>query len=80
MELTEQQFLVVADAIHGRGKSREACYRVMVLGQRQCDVARAMNISPNLIAVALGCYRKNADKMDAAFRRGAQRKSPHEAG
>lgn len=74
MELTNQQFEVLAFLMRSHGDSREACHRVLVLGQRQCDVARSMDISPTLIAVALRNYRRTADRVDEAF--GRNRLSP----
>lgn len=73
MELTEQQFYVLAALMRSHGVSREACHRVLVCGRRICDVARELDIAPNAISVALKNYRDNADRVDAAFNLRRQR-------
>lgn len=65
--MTPQQFECLAALLRTRSVSREACRRVLVLGERQCDVARALNCSPTLIAVSLRLYRGADARIRAAW-------------
>jgi len=67
MELTEQQFEFMAWIMRSHGRSRDACKRVLVYDERQCDVARSMDIDPALIAVSVKKYRTAVQRMRAVF-------------
>jgi hypothetical protein len=69
--MTPAQFHLLATLLRSRSVSREACRRVLLLGERQCDVARALNVSPTLIAVSLAKYRRAYEAVLRAF-------APHE--
>ncbi len=65
--MTPQQFDCLAQLLRSRSGSREACRRVLVLGERQCDVARSLDVSPTLIAVSLRSYKVAHQKILDAF-------------
>ena len=62
-----QQFELLARLLRAHGDSKEGCRLVLVDGYRQCDAARALNISPVLIAVSIKKYRTVFSDIKQAF-------------
>jgi hypothetical protein len=67
LRLTPGQFEFMADRMGAHGISRKCCRRVLVDGERPCDVARALDINPTLISVSLRYYRKFYDGIAKHF-------------
>lgn len=69
--MTSSQFECLAKLLRSRSLSREACRRVLVMDQRQCDVARDLDVSPVLVAVSLKRYRTAQRAIEEAWMCGA---------
>lgn len=65
--MSPEQFELIAGLMCSRGSSREGCRLVLVEGMRQCDAARQLDVSPNLIAVSIRRYREIHELILAAY-------------
>ena len=55
--MTDDQFQCLAKLLRSRSNSREAARLVLVEGERACDVARMLGVTPNLVATSIANYR-----------------------